>query len=56
MVKPVVMHVSTHCDRGEIRCGVPLTDKNRRSFSGWQFCSDCYDKEKKKFVANPETS
>ena len=42
MVKPVVMHVSTHCDRGGIRCGVPLTDKNRRSLDGFQVCDTCF--------------
>ena len=56
MVKPVVIHKSTHCDRGMILCGTKLTDKNRVSMDGWNFCRGCYEKEKKKFVDNPETS
>ncbi len=42
MDKPVKMHVSTHCDVGLMRCGVKLTDKNRRSLDGFQVCDTCF--------------
>ncbi len=48
MVKPVVMHVSTHCDVGLMLCGVKLTDKNRVSMDGWQFCIPCRDKQRRR--------
>ena len=44
----VVMHISTHCDVGLMRCGVKLTDENRRNYQGWQCCPACRDKQRRR--------